>query len=95
MAEITLPVGASAEPDTCGSCRFFDRLDDLRPVGQGRCKFKMPPGVATRYDIPGIGATVENSYQLDWIEDTGRCDLQRPDGKVYIVQRRVPPLREG
>lgn len=87
--EITLPVGASAEPDTCGSCKFFVRLGDLRPAGQGRCKFKMPPGVATRHDIAKDGE-VENSYQFDRVEDTDRCDLQRPGGKVYIVQRRVP-----
>lgn len=88
-SEIILPIGASAEPDTCGSCKFFVRDADLWPVGRGRCKFKMPPGVATKYDIPQ-DREAENSYQYDRTLDTERCDLQRPDGRVYIVQRRVP-----
>lgn len=84
--EITLPVGASAEPDTCGSCKFFSR-DDLWPVGSGTCRIKMPPGVASRYMLPGV--EIENSFELDRIPDSERCDLQRPDGKTYIVQRKV------
>jgi hypothetical protein len=82
---ITLPVGATAEPDTCGSCRFFVRMGDLRPIGQGRCNITLPPVLATKYDF----RTSENSYQFDLITDDKRCDLQRPDGKIYIVQRCI------
>lgn len=89
--EFTLPLGASAEPDTCGSCKFFVRLDDLRPVSQGRCNIKLPPMLATKYETSKEGW--ENSYQFDLKQDTERCDLQRPDGKIYIVQRRVPPQK--
>lgn len=86
--EITLPVGATAEPDTCGSCKFFVRIDDLRPVGEGRCNIKLPPMMATKYELPTKDGW-ENSYQFDLKHDVSRCDLQRPDGKVYIVQRRI------
>lgn len=88
MSEITLPLGASAEPDTCGSCKFFIRDADIWPVSSGRCNFKMPPGVATRYDIAKDGEP-ENSYQYDRKVDIERCDLQRPDGNIYIVQRKI------
>lgn len=88
VTAVTLPVGASAEPDTCGSCKFFVRMDDLRPISQGRCNIKLPPMVATQYDIPREKGW-ENSYQFDMKQDSERCDLQRPDGKVYIVQRMV------
>lgn len=87
MTEITLPVGATAEPDTCGSCKFFQRDDQLWPVGSGLCKIKLPPAVATRYMLPGV--LVENSGDLQRTVDIERCDLQRPDGRRYIVQRRV------
>lgn len=87
--EITLPVGATAEPDTCGSCKFFVRLDDLRPVNQGRCNIKLPPMLATKYET--TKGDVENSYQFDLKQDASRCDLYRPDGNAYIVSRRVVP----
>lgn len=85
---ITLPLGADAQAGTCGSCKFFQRLDDLRPVGQGCCNIKLPPAIATKYDL---GREILNSRQFEMIEDTDRCDLQRPDGKQYIIQRRAGP----
>lgn len=87
---ITLPLGASAEPDTCGSCKFFDRMLDPFPEGRtGVCKFKLPPQVATMRQIPS--REVENSYEYERTTDTSRCDLYKPDGKQYIIQRRVGP----
>ncbi len=56
----------------------------------GRCAIKLPPRIATKYEL---GQLWENSDQFDRMKDTDRCDLQRPDGKVYIVQRRIPPER--
>lgn len=90
MITTTLPIGASAEPNTCGSCAFFDRLLDSFPSGRdGRCKFKFPPHVATKYDVPG--KTPENSYEYERTIDTSRCDLYRADGRRYITQRMVGP----
>lgn len=90
--EITLPVGATAEPDTCGSCKFFRRKPDDYNASRGTCGFRFPP----KFDFWFAKVTV-NDFQgteLD-IADTDRCDLYRFSGKVYIVQRRIPPLREG
>lgn len=95
--EITLPVGASAEPDTCGSCRFFERGRDWESA-YGRCRIKLPTKVADQWAIRAIDPKQkdrEYTGNEDQIKDTDRCDLQRPDGKVYIVQRRIPPERGG
>lgn len=89
--EITLPVGASAEPDTCGSCKFFSRDNDWRTV-YGQCKIKLPSKMASQWDIRGVDPKQkdrEYTGNEDQIKDSDRCDLQRPDGKVYIVQRKV------
>jgi hypothetical protein len=90
--EITLPLGATAEPNTCGSCKFFDRVGTdygASYQSMGRCRINLPPlnFVEKSWDGEGLGPRS--------LPDTERCDLQRPDGKVYIVQRRIPPLREG
>lgn len=94
--EITLPVGASAEPDTCGSCRFFARKADYAAV-YGECRIKLPAKFPDQWAIRRIDpAEKDREYtgNEDQIKDTDRCDLHRPDGKIYIVQRRIPPLRE-
>jgi hypothetical protein len=83
--EITLPLGASAEPDTCGSCKHFRRRDDGMSPSSGECYITFPPMIASKYDL----GPVENSNQFIRTADHKRCDLQRPDGKTYIVQRRV------
>lgn len=88
---ITLPVGASAEPDTCGSCKFFERKDDYGNC-YGRCGIKLPKKVAEQWAIRSIDPKQkdrEYTGNEDQIKDTDRCDFQRPDGKVYIVQRLV------
>jgi hypothetical protein len=89
--EITLTVGASAEPDTCGSCKFFERKNDWRTI-YGQCRIKLPSKLADQWDIRRIDPKQKDREYTgteDQIKDTDRCDLQRPDGKVYIVQRKV------
>jgi hypothetical protein len=92
--EITLPVGATAEADTCGSCKFFRRMLDNGPsyVMEGFCQIRLPPTQMSRLQIREYRDGDENR---DRIKDTDRCDLHRFSGQVYIVQRRIPPLREG
>ncbi len=91
--EITLSVGASAEPDTCGSCKFFERRRDDFDRMYGECKLKFPTKVVEQRTIRTIDPKqrdLEYTGNEDRIKDTDRCDLQRPDGQVYIVQRRIP-----
>lgn len=91
--EIVLMPGANAEPDTCGSCKFFERKDyDERRGVYGFCRFNFPIKIATQWDIRRIDPKMKDQEYTgneDQIKDTDRCDLQRPDGKVYIVQRVV------
>lgn len=91
--ETTLSVGASAEPDTCGSCKFFERKDyDERRGIYGFCRIALPAKIAQQSTIRMIDPKMKDQEftgNEDQIKDTDRCDLQRSDGKVYIVQRRV------
>lgn len=100
-SEITLPVGSSAEPDTCGSCKFFQRNNDgINYRMNGVCGFKLPEKAVRQVQFRELSDIVKK-YDRDytgteeWIKDTDRCDLQRPSGKVYIVQRRISPERSG
>lgn len=95
-ATITLAVGATAEPDTCGSCKFFQRKDDWR-AGFGDCRIKLPRKFAEQWQIRKLTPKPKDyEYEYtgneDQIKDTDRCDLHRPDGNVYIVQRLVGKL---
>lgn len=93
--EIILTPGASAEPDTCGSCKFFER----KPVNDGEwhrmngfCRFLFPAKIALQSDLRAIDPAqrdAEYTGNENMIKDTDQCDLHKPDGKVYIVQRRV------
>ncbi len=84
MAEpITLPVGATAEPDTCGSCRFFKRGWNTYESA-GKCYIKLPPWVQYK-PVP------RDEADPFWVRDTDRCDLQQHTGERYIVQREVLP----
>lgn len=91
--EITLPVGATAEPDTCGSCKFFKRTMDLGPynANMGICRFKLPPRQMEGYVLREYRDGDENR---DKMQDIDRCDLYRFSGEVYIVQRRIPSERQ-
>lgn len=81
--EITLSVGATAEPDTCGSCKFFHRPDDTyNGAHVGHCSLLLPGKYVTKgWDGNGRPPTL--------MDDTDRCDLWRSDGQLYIVSRRV------
>jgi len=87
--EITLPVGATAEHNTCGSCKYFQRKDDYN-AKWGQCGFRLPPQVASRNQFRSLDRNYEYTGNEDQIEDISRCDLYCNDGKSYIVQRRVP-----
>lgn len=96
--EIVLRVGASAEPDTCGSCKFFERRDDEWSPTRGFCRFKFPEKIATQWDIRRVDPKMKDQEYTgneDQIKDTDRCDLYRFSGQVYIVQRRIPSLQSG
>lgn len=93
MTEITLAVGCTAEADTCGSCKFFERGRDYESA-YGQCRIKLPKKMADQWDVRRLTDLTSKTQREfigneDQIKDTDRCDLQRPDGKTYIVQRRV------
>jgi hypothetical protein len=93
--EITLPIGATAEPDTCGSCKFFQRWTDRGASYQhtGLCKIVMPPP-KERFERKNLNDDDNAEYRApNDVDDTHRCDLHRPSGKTFIVQRRVLPTR--
>lgn len=90
--EIVLPVGANAEPDTCGSCKFFKRRDEMYSAAHGFCMFVVPQKVATRHDLRNADPKQQDREYTgneDQIKDTSRCDLYHFSGKTYIVQRRI------
>jgi hypothetical protein len=94
--EITLMPGASAEPDTCGSCKFFERRRNDKYDGMyGNCRFKFPEKtVATGWDIRRLDPALKNAEYTgneERIKDTDRCDLWKHSGNTYIVQRRIEP----
>jgi hypothetical protein len=88
---IQLPVGASAEKDTCGSCRFFSRLfySDYGPsyASRGRCGFRWPP-MHQRFQLKEL-TEADCDWAPDTVQDTFSCDCYQHDGKRYIVQRLV------
>jgi len=89
----TLAPGATAEPNTCGSCKFFGRDRDYDGA-TGKCQIVLPKKLACQWDIRGIDPKQkdrEYTGNEDQIRDTDRCDLYKPDGKQYIVQRIVGP----
>ena len=91
MTLITLTPGCTAEHDTCGSCKFF-RRDREYDSTYGQCGFVMPKKIAVQWDIRRVDPAQKNAEYTgneDRQKDTDRCDLHRPDGKRYIVQRIV------
>lgn len=91
ITPITLPVGASAEPETCGSCKFFKRgplTDGPYEGSSGDCGIRMPPQKEF-YKKMTYEEVGESDRSPNWIKDTFGCDLYRADGKTYIVQRKV------
>ncbi len=60
----------------------------------GQCRIALPKKMADQWDVRRLNDLATKTQREfirneDQIKDTDRCDLQRPDGKVYIVQRRV------
>ena len=88
MTLITLSPGATSDPDTCGSCKFFRRLSYCGDVNAstGSCEFRLPQKL---YILFASKPYQEGDEDRTRVADTCRCDLYRPDGKRYIVQRIV------
>lgn len=90
---VELPYGQSAEPNQCGSCAYFNRLDgDMSGIPRGDyhkynaggyCGFKLPPHVATRFS--------EEGNPTNRCNDTHGCDLWKSTGFAYLVQHKVEP----
>jgi hypothetical protein len=76
---------------TCGSCKYFDRysMDERNYPDRGRCMIKLPPSVMSQYAMRQLRNDEESG--MVQLKDTDSCDLHRPTGKVYIVQRRIRP----
>jgi len=94
-APITLPPGCTAEHDTCGSCKFFERDGYDYSRIYGKCRIVLPSKVAMQYDVRAIDPKHKDDEYTgneDQIQDTNRCDLWRSDGKTYIVQRKILPM---
>ena len=83
----TLPVGAHAEPNTCGSCKYFWRRTDYNQ-NNGECQIELPPMLRAAVNrIPYD----DESGSARYTDDNRRCDLYRSDGVTYIVQREIKP----
>jgi len=88
--EVVLPVGATAEPGTCGSCKFFNRyLENDYYQKLGYCEIRMPPPKERM--MPKPYAESDSDWGPNRMNNFDGCDLYRPSGKTYIVQRRVEP----
>lgn len=84
---ITLPIGATANPNTCGSCRHF-RRNDQYGNDRGVCNITLPPWVPEK---PTATRDNDDYVSPRLMKDSSRCDLQSPSGKFYQVSRRVGP----
>ncbi len=83
--DITLPIGSTAEPETCGSCKYFRRRSDGDAYGY--CNIKMPP--QKQYFADKVFKNDDEIEAANFTRDSNSCDLWKWDGKQYIVQRRV------
>ncbi len=82
MTEVILPVGASAEPETCGSCKFFRRRDGGDCYGY--CQIKLPPN--KEYFV--VKQVTGDEYEAsNFLKDNASCDFWKSNGVRYIVQR--------
>ncbi len=94
---IELAVGQTAQPETCGSCKFFYRQvheqylgEDNIPkeiVGDGNCHVPLPPQIAIRSGMNDDGG--EYIGPSNRTTDTKTCVLWKPSGKVYIERRLI------
>ncbi len=95
MTTITLPPGTSAEPNTCGSCKFFRRTDaSYADVyrDRGWCQIRLPP-LPERYQPLAVSRDTEegDSWGPRARTDDMSCDLYRHSGETYVVQRIIKP----
>lgn len=97
---IVLPPGRSADAGKCGSCYFFARDGDVGsgPMHEwygigGVCRFTFPPHVSM--DTPQARQNAVDYVRPNaYVEDVDSCDLHRPDGKTYVVQILVMPVKK-
>jgi hypothetical protein len=90
--DVLLPIGATAEPGTCGSCHFFDRYTEMDYYQNvGYCKIRMPP-YKERLMLKSM-QKVTGDWGPNRVKDIDGCDLHRHSGKTYIVARRVEPVK--
>jgi hypothetical protein len=90
--EVVLPIGATADQGSCGSCQFFDRygeMDYYQAIGY--CKIRMPPYKQRLMLKPYTES--DSDWGPNRVKDTDGCDLHRHSGKTYIVARRVEPMK--
>lgn len=79
---IQLSQGQNAEPNTCGSCKFFKRYDDGNGgYNTGACTFIFPPQVA-------LGKQTYNDRDEEYTDsrqcaDTYSCHLYQSNNKEY------------
>lgn len=81
---IRLDVGATADPNTCGSCQRFERTEPWNGTAGGYCLLRLPPQYARK---PWGG----ESKPHDVVRDTDSCDLHVHTGKAYLVTKVVRP----
>lgn len=87
MSDIELKLGQTAQPGTCGSCKFFSRAGaDIYGVQMGLCNIKLPPQIEIK-----SGNNTDGDYvgPTNRINDSDRCDFHRPTGEIYIEKLRV------
>lgn len=81
---IRLELGATADPNTCGSCAKFERTESWNGMAGGYCTMTLPPQYArVPYDPEG--------KPPNQVNDTHNCDLYRHSGKAYIVSKLLRP----
>lgn len=80
---VVLQLGQSADPDACGSCKFFQR-HEWNSNSTGDCKITMPPYLV-RKDWDGEGKPP------NLVDDKCGCSLHVHTGKTYVVQTMVRP----
>lgn len=85
---IPLPLGATADPGTCGSCRHFRRGTHYGS-DRGLCDIRLPPWVSERPSSDARGDRDPVTPRL--MKDDMCCDLQSPTGKFYQVSQKVGP----
>lgn len=78
MTEFVLGENQSAEPNTCGSCRFFLRKEN--DLGwTGTCTINLPPWAMTMLTPVEAGNSPERSHA-----DNRYCDLYQKSPYTFV-----------